>query len=155
MLKAFTCTGPYAMLILSGMKKVENRYQMPLPSSGRCAMSISKSFSHQEYSNFVQWANSVLGYEWSQSNLWDWDVIKHWRGCVVATMDYTATSNIPNDDKLRQHCAYWNEGYSSWWFLSNIKRLKSPVPCRGNVGMWQMDEALAESIYKAEIESEG
>ena len=38
---AFTCTGPYAMLILSGMKHVENRSAMPVSREGRCAISVS------------------------------------------------------------------------------------------------------------------
>ena len=29
-MNAFTCTGPYAMLILSGVKQVENRCAMPV-----------------------------------------------------------------------------------------------------------------------------
>lgn len=42
---AFTCSGPYAMLILSGVKYVENRSAMPVPREGRCAISVSKKFS--------------------------------------------------------------------------------------------------------------
>ena len=45
---AFTCTGPYAMLILAGVKLVENRSAMPMPSEGRCAISVSKKFSQNE-----------------------------------------------------------------------------------------------------------
>ena len=40
-INAFTCTWPYAMLILSGMKRVENRSAMPVPREGRCAISVS------------------------------------------------------------------------------------------------------------------
>ena len=40
-INAFTCTGPYAMLILSGVKHVENRSAMPMPAEGRCAISVS------------------------------------------------------------------------------------------------------------------
>ena len=35
----FTCTGAYAVLIMSGLKRVENRSAMPVPAKGRCAMS--------------------------------------------------------------------------------------------------------------------
>jgi len=38
---AFTCTGSYAILIMLGIKRVENRSVMPVPSKGRCAASCS------------------------------------------------------------------------------------------------------------------
>ena len=41
---AFTCTGPYAILIMLGIKRVENRSAMPVPGKGRCAVSCSKRF---------------------------------------------------------------------------------------------------------------
>ena len=34
---AFTCTGPYAVLIMLGIKRVENRSAMPVPAKGRRA----------------------------------------------------------------------------------------------------------------------
>ena len=52
---AFTCTGAYAVLIMSGLKRVENRSMMPVPSKGRCAMSVSKKFCRAEYDNLVAW----------------------------------------------------------------------------------------------------
>ena len=52
---AFTCTGAYAVLIMSGLKRVENRGMMPVPARGRCAMSVSKKFCRKEYENLVVW----------------------------------------------------------------------------------------------------
>jgi hypothetical protein len=53
---AFTCTEPYAVLIMLGIKRVENRSAMPVPAKGRCAVSCSKSFCKEEYGYFLQWA---------------------------------------------------------------------------------------------------
>ena len=53
---AFTCTGPYAVLIMLGIKRVENRSLRPVPAKGRCAVGCSKSFCREEYGDFVQWA---------------------------------------------------------------------------------------------------
>ena len=39
---AFTCTGPYALLIMLGIKRVENRSAAPEPRAGRCAINCSK-----------------------------------------------------------------------------------------------------------------
>ena len=57
---AFTCTGPYAVLIMLGIKRVENRNAMPEPAKGRCAVGCSKSFCREEFGNFVQWAARAL-----------------------------------------------------------------------------------------------
>ena len=136
---AFTCTGLYAVLIMSGLKRVENRSMMPVPAKGRCAMSVSKKFCRAEYDNLVAWlaANcdpAVL------SKVLPWDEVKSWPGCIVATMDYEAVEALPEDAVLARECRIWNEGYKYWWLLSNIRRLPDPIPCRGNVGMWQMKD---------------
>ena len=57
---AFTCTGPYAILLLLGIKRPENRSQLPVPMKGRCAISCSKTFCKEEYGSFVQWASQNL-----------------------------------------------------------------------------------------------
>ena len=45
---AFTCTGSYAILILYGIKRTENRSAWPEPREGRAAISCSKSFPNAE-----------------------------------------------------------------------------------------------------------
>ena len=93
---AFTCTGAYAVLIMSGLKRVENRSMMPVPVKGRCAMSVSKKFCRAEYDNLVAWLATncdpaVL------SRVLPWDEVKSWPGCIVATMDYEAFAYVPED----------------------------------------------------------
>ena len=143
---AFTCTGPYAMLILSGVKHVENRNAMPEPREGRYAISVSKKFSSKEYENFIGWANKAFGLAWCMTNRWDWDEVKAWRGCVVAVADYRAVPAIPADEFYAKQCRFWNEGYSNGWLLSNVKRLPKPIPCCGDVGMWTLDADLRTCV---------
>ena len=38
---------------------------------------------------------------------------------------------------------------SYWWDLSNVRRLADPIPCRGNVGMWQLPKSLAAKVEAA------
>ena len=52
---AFTCTGASAVLIMSGLKRVENRSCLPVPARGRCAMSVSKKFCRKEYDGVKSW----------------------------------------------------------------------------------------------------
>ena len=137
---AFTCTGPYAVLIMLGIKRVENRSAMPEPAKGRCAVGCSKSFSREEYGNFVQWASRALPPE-DFDLIPSWSDIADWPGRIVGTCDYAADGN--GDDK-------WNEGCSCWWHLSNVVCFDAPIPCRGNVGMWQMPFALAAQATAAD-----
>ena len=109
---AFTCSGACAVLIMSGLKRVENRSCMPVPAKGRCAMSVSKKFGKAEYDNLVRWLaghcdTSVF------EHLLEWDEVKSWPGCSVGTMDYDALDRIPGDSALAAECRIWNEGYAN------------------------------------------
>ena len=142
---AFTCTGAYAVLIMSGLKRVENRSMMPVPAKGRCAMSVSKKFGRSEYENLVVWLAEHCDLS-IFAHLLRWEEVKMWPGHIVGVMDYDAMDRIPGNTALAGECRVWNEGYPNWWLLSNIRRLPAPVPCRGNVGMWRLPSTLANEI---------
>ena len=144
---AFTCSGAYAVLIMSGLKRVENRSAMPVPARGRCAMSVSKKFCKAEYDKLVVWLaghcdSSVF------EHLLGWNEVKSWPGCIVGKMDYDAMDCVPCNTALAAECRIWNEGYANWWILSKIRRLPCPIPCRGNTGMWRLPEELSSEIEK-------
>ena len=152
---AFTCTGPYAVLIMLGIKRAENRSAMPVPAKGRCAVGCSKSFSKEEYGNFVQWAARTLPSE-DFEQIPAWGDVKDWSGKIVGACDYEARGR--NDLRLEGGNAarsvsapyQWDEGYEYWWDLSEVVCFDEPIPCRGNVGMWQMARALAERVSAAD-----
>ena len=138
---AFTCTGPYAILILCGIKQTENRNAWPEPSEGRAAISCSKSFCKEEYGQFIAWASVNLSPD-DFKKLPAWREVKDWPGKVVGVCDYKARERSGKES--------WDEGYRYWWDLSNVVRLPEPIPCRGNVGMWQMPSDLAAKVSAAE-----
>ena len=140
---AFTCTGPYAILILYGIKRTENRSAWPSPSEGRAAISCSKSFCKEEYGQFIAWASVNLPPE-DFEKLPSWREVKDWPGKVVGVCDYKASHQPTNQSTIS-----WDEGYPYWWDLSNVVRLPEPIPCRGNVGMWQMPPELAAKVETA------
>lgn len=144
---AFTCTGAYAVLIMSGLKRVENRSCMPVPARGRCAMSVSKKFCRKEYESLLVWL-AEHGDPSVFAQLLKWDEVKSWPGCLVGTMDYDAMDRVPGNTALARECRIWNEGYRYWWLLSNIRKLPAPIPCRGNVGMWRLPEDVSDSMDK-------
>ena len=137
---AFTCTGPYAILILLGIKRVENRNAMPVPAKGRCAVSCSKSFCKGEFGEFVRWAAANLPDE-DFERLPSWGDVKDWPGKVVGCCNYEARTARPESAPYQ-----WDEGYSYWWELSEVVAFDRPIPCKGNVGMWQMPPSLAVQV---------
>ena len=174
---AFTCTGPYAILILLGIKRVENRNAMPVPAKGRCAISCSKSFCKEEYGEFVRWASRALTPEEFET-IPAWDDVRDWPGKVVGACDYEAGTARPESAPYQgvllsapvaegrdgtvgsgvsapatrdaSGTVMWDEGCPYWWKLSEIVAFGRPIPCRGNVGMWQMPSALAAQVSAAD-----
>ena len=139
---AFTCTGPYAILILYGIKMTENRSAWPEPREGRAAISCSKSFCKEEYGQFIAWASVNLPPE-DFEKLPAWREVKDWPGKVVGVCDYKASHQPTNQPTIS-----WDEGYPYWWDLSNVVRLPEPIPCRGNVGMWSLSPSIAQSVLE-------
>ncbi|MGN0854315.1 MAG: hypothetical protein ACI4R9_02205 [Kiritimatiellia bacterium] len=82
------------------------------------------------------------------TQLLKWDEVQSWPGCIVGTMDYDVMDRVPWNTALAAECRFWNEGYPNWWILSNIRRLPTPIPCRGNVGMWRLPEELPVDIER-------
>ena len=150
---AFTCTGPYAVLIMLGIKRVENRNTMPVPANGRCAVSCSKSFCREEYGNFMQWASRVLS-PGDFDRIPSWSDISDWPGAIVGTCNYDSRSRDDfrlSADALEPQQTAWDEGYPFWWDLSGIVCFDRPIPCRGNVGMWRMPHPLALQVASEDL----
>ena len=138
-INAFTCTGPYAILILCGIKRTENRNAWPEPREGRAAISCSKSFCKEEYGRFIAWASVNLPPE-DFEKLPAWREVKDWPGNVVGLCDYKVRERTGRES--------WDEGYQYWWDLSNVVRLPEPIPCRGNVCMWSLPPSIAQSVLE-------
>ncbi len=138
---AFTCTGPYAVLIMLGVKRAENRGMMPEETNGRCAVGCSKSFSREEFGNFVQWAARALP-EDDFARLPSWSDVREWPGKIVGACDYSCRERSGKEP--------WDEGCRYWWDLSEVASFDVPVPCRGNTGMWKMPPSLAAQVTAAD-----
>lgn len=114
---------------------------MPVTAKGRCAMSVSKKFNKLEYDNLIAWLMNRAKQD-LLLRIPTWDQVRAWPGCIVATMDYEAVGKIPLSSSVEHECRIWNEGYPYWWLLSNVRKLSTPIPCRGNVGMWRLPSEI-------------
>ena len=65
---------------------------------------------------------------------------------LSALVQYQAVDAEPEEEPWRVQAQFWNEGYRYWWLLSNIRKLPAPIPCRGNVGMWQLPTDLQRAF---------
>lgn len=141
---AITCTGPFAVLIMLGVKRVENRCDRPVPVKGRCAVSCSKSFCKEEYGAFVQWASRALSAA-DFARLPAWADVSGWPGKIVGCCDYAVRGR--NDlvlDGGSVRCD-WDEGLAYCWDLSEVVCFESPIPCRGALDFWALaPEAVAQ-----------
>ena len=128
---------------------------MPVPAKGRCAVGCSKSFCKEEYGNFVQWAAHALSEEQFE-RIPAWGDVKDWPGKIVGACDYEVRGRKDlrlegGEARPRRSAALpWDEGYAYWWDLSEVVCFDGPIPCRGNVGMWQMSDALAAEVTRAD-----
>ncbi|MCQ2394392.1 MAG: JAB domain-containing protein [Kiritimatiellae bacterium] len=139
-----------------GIKRVENRNVLPVPSKGRCAISCSKSFTKEEYGEFVRWAALNLSPDEFET-IPAWNEVKDWAGKIVGTCNYS--SRFRNDLVLNESGEHngkitWDEGYEYWWDLSEVACFDHPIPCRGNVGMWQLPSALVVQVSAADFLSQ-
>ena len=84
-----------------------------------------------------------------------WREVKDWPGKIVGVCDYKARDglNLVLEDGVYKSKPMpkqeWDEGYRYWWDLSNVRYLPDPIPCRGNVGMWQLPKSLAAKVAVA------
>ena len=87
-----------------------------------------------------------------------WREVKDWPGKIIAVCDYKARDglNLVLEDGVYKSKPTpkqeWDEGYRFWWDLSNVQRLADPIPCRGNVGMWQPPKSLAAKVFQSVID---
>ena len=138
---AFTCTGPYAILIMLGIKRVENRSICPSPMKGCCVVSCSKLFCKGEFGNFGQWASRALSAD-QFAMIPAWCDVAEWMGKIVGCVDYFCREGGDGTS--------WNEGYRYRWNQSEVVSFDQPIGCRGNTVMWVLPRTLADRVTTAD-----
>ena len=134
LLRAFTVHPGWAWAILEGVKDREWRTFLPNPREGRCAITVSKSYSPSQWKNEVKWVRKEFGVELIPYD----ELVAEWCGKVVAVCDYAASEDDLGDN-----------GFENGWRLSNVRPLKCRISCKGALKLWTMDADLSKKVLAA------
>lgn len=141
-MKAITISQPFASLIASGEKWIENR-TWPTNYRGPIAIHAGKGLQYLDRFELAEYPS----------------------GCVIAIANLAACERLATigsydsmPDRRKEIIAgtnrYWSEAATHkhaegpWcWILEDVKQLVNPIPYRGSQGLWQIaDEAITEMV---------
>ena len=128
-LRAFTVHPGWAWAIMTGVKRQEWRTFLPHPHEGMCAIHVSKSYTRSQWKNEAaeirkQWNVTLIPYE---------ELVAEWCGKVVGVCNYAASESDL-------------DGIEYGWRLSDVRKLKSRIQCKGALKLWTMDAALSKIV---------
>jgi len=119
-LKALTICQPFAHLIAIGAKPIENR-EWPTRYRGPLAIHAGKSRNWLDLDDEADYPGMAFGAVVAIATLYD---------CV-------RLADLPVLLAGHQHA------YGPWcWLLKDIRRLPTPVECRGAQGLWDLPEFI-------------
>lgn len=120
-MKALTIKQPWAELIASGRKRVENR-TWKTNYRGRLAI----------HAGAAKVPAHLRGYDLDEAKL-DF-------GAVIATANLIACVSLDDTDPWNEFSWLRNDVYAEgpWcWVLADVKRLRKPAPAKGKLGFWE------------------
>ena len=128
-MKALTISQPYASLIASGEKWVENR-RWETKYRGPLAIHAGKGTQYLDRRELAKYPSGVLAVcrPVACFRLADLDRL----GDQLATVDLTI-------EAVRQH----EHAEGPWcWLLRDVRRLRVPYPCGGAQGLWDLRPSI-------------
>lgn len=141
-MKALSIRNPWAAMIVSGQKRIENRSRrtthrglIALHSSGRDRWDFAGQASDLVA---AEWRH--LG--WSGSPDRDSSHITH--GAVLAVaeiVDVCGWQGRSNCD-----CGPWAVPFQAHWKLANVRALAEPIPCKGALGLWTLLDEVEAAV---------
>jgi len=149
-MRALTLTQPWAGLVASGIKLVENRPRKIIKSDDfgkRFAIHASREIDETVYKRVDEIAPGVCrAYDGSGPAIGDWWHLSRITSAViaVATLDTSLTwpGELPAEDQRR-----WFFGPIGY-VLRDVVALKRPVLCRGWQGFWNLAPELERAVVE-------
>ncbi len=153
-MKAITILQPFAQLIVIGEKHLETR-KWETSYTGPLLIHAGKASSNIELQNFPlnNFEPGMTLHQLAQMRTLN-------SGVILGIVDLHAC--LTHDDLQGSHSYYltpleklvgfFGPGWCAWE-LKNPRTFKTPIPCRGNMGIWDtpasFDQVLEESIHDA------
>lgn len=138
-MKALTLWQPWAWWVASGQKPIENRPWKPP------AKSINDIIAIHAGATFDKDAADFLDRAGKASSVDDSGARIH--GAILGfarVVGYVEKGQLQPDPALR---SFWFFGPFGWK-LEDITQLATPVPCKGALGLWQIQEITASTIER-------
>lgn len=132
-LKALSIKHPWAWLILSGDKDIENRtWEARYMVGKRFAIHVSRKVDERAYSELAK--HSIQ---------------------VPRPQDFITLGNIVGtavlDKIVTESDSFWFSGPYGF-VLKDVRELPKPIPCRGALGFWKVPEGIEMEILDWEVE---
>jgi hypothetical protein len=164
-MRALTLTQPWAGLVASGIKLIENRPRRMIKSDAfgkRFAIHASREFDDGVYSMLALEARDLFAVdEYSDEELaanadWrPWQKLAHVTGAVIAVATLRDAMHIGgNSDETTQKMlaklgleeqARWTFG-PTCYVLADVIALPTPVSARGYQGFWTLSEDVDRAV---------
>lgn len=164
-MRALTLTQPWAGLVASGIKLVENRPRKmirPDDFGKRFAIHASREIDQAVYDRIRELAPELR--TGSHPDVAPWYRLSRITSAViaVATLDGVvgSPSALRNPGTLANAIAPLADDQRRWFFgpigyvLRDVVALAEPVPCRGWQGFWCVDEATEVKV-RAQLAAQG
>ena len=134
-LRALTVRQPWAWAIAEAGKSVENRSR-PLQYRGPLAIHAGLSIDRDAYrAPAIMTASAAF-----QQRMGRPPVLA--TGAVIAVVDLVGCHG---DSRC---CLPWGQPWQHHLQLANVRVLRSPVPVRGQMGLWFLDEAATAEVRR-------
>jgi hypothetical protein len=131
--RALTLTQPWAGLVASGIKRIENRPWKPAEHmiGRRFAIHASRECDLTTVEKLIS-----MGIDDDP----DWHVLGAIVGVARVTGYVRSVDDLVGTDQER----FWMGPFA--FLLSDIQRLETPVECKGALGFWGLSESLAMRV---------
>lgn len=167
-MKAITIREPWATLVAIGAKQIETR-SWPTNYRGPIAIHASKKITSREV-DLATNLDHPIGRAIQKAGVqifWQPDVIgathqafSETRGCVIATATISDCIQFTQEN-VRTLCAVYGAHELDFgdltvgrygFILSRVQRLDTPIPAKGQLGLWDLSDETMEKIESISLE---
>ena len=159
-MRALTLTQPWAGLVASGIKRIENRPRGIIKRSDfgqRFAIHASREIDEAVYARILELAPE-LGAGCGLYHKERWYKLSRVTSGVIAVATVDRCLEGWDESQINQHRTVLEQalgaGQLRWFFgpvgyvLRDIQALEAPVPCKGALGFWTLPEPIAEAVME-------